>query len=260
MKRNIPILITALSIIIAASSVSLAVKASKQRKLAEAETKALRQKIAEMPTRETRRRAPSTERNEIVQAPKTNAGELVTLQESPIEPVVEQKKEKKNRESREERMARMKAEDPEGYEEMIQKRKSRQEAMRYGLAERTATFMDLDTSNMTEEELANHDLLVEKMANVWALTEQFQDPEQKPDKETFKELFSEIHEARPLMEQERNVMFKQLGTDLGYEGENAQEFANHVEDIISVTTLKMPKTGGGRGGGRGGRGDGGGGR
>ena len=112
---------------------------------------------------------------------------------------------------------------------------------------------------MTEEERANHELLVEKMANVWALTEKFQDPEAAPDREAMGELFNEMREARPLMAQERTIMFKQLGTDLGYEGEEAQDFATHVEEIISTTSLQMP--GGGRGGGGDGRrGGGGGGR
>ncbi|VGO12293.1 hypothetical protein PDESU_00844 [Pontiella desulfatans] len=177
----------------------------------------------------------------------------------------EQENERPKRESFEERMAKMKAEDPEGYAKMIKEREERQQSMRYNLAERTATFMDLDTSTMTEEERANHDLLVSKMANVWALTEQFQDPEAAPDRDAMRELFTQMRDVRPLMDQERTVMFKQLGTDLGYEGEDAQAFAAHVEDIISATSLQVPGGRGGSGGGRGGNrggggGDGGGGR
>ncbi|MDF7825652.1 hypothetical protein P4B35_16615 [Pontiellaceae bacterium B12227] len=168
---------------------------------------------------------------------------------------------RKQRESFEDRMAKMKAEDPEGYAEMIQKREERSNEMRYALAERTATFMDLDTSNMTEEELANHEMLVSKMAKVWELSDQFQDPEAPPNREAMREMFTEMREVRPLLEVERNVMFKQLGTDLGYEGEDTEAFATHLQEIIEATSVQMP--GGGRGGGdRGGgdRGGGGGGR
>lgn len=152
-------------------------------------------------------------------------------------------------------MARMKAEDPEGYAEMIKRREEFQEKIKYNMAERTATFMDLDTANMTEEEREIHELLVEKMATIWALTDQFNDPEQPPDRDAMRELFAATREVRPLMEQERTIMFKQLGTDLGYEGTDAQDFATHVEDIISATSLQtiMPR-GGGRGGGGGGGG------
>jgi hypothetical protein len=157
----------------------------------------------------------------------------------------------RQRESFEERMARMKEEDPEGYEKMIAERQERREQMRYSLAERTASFMDLDTSRLSEEEQANHDLLVEKMARVWELTEQFPGPEEAPDRETMRELFGVMREVQPLLRQERTVMFRQLGYDLGYEESEADAFAVYVEDIIDLTSMRSP-FGGGRGGGRGG--------
>jgi selenocysteine-specific translation elongation factor len=157
----------------------------------------------------------------------------------------------RQRESGEDRMAKMKAEKPEEYAAMLQKRQERQEEMKYNLAERTATFMDLDTSNMTAEELANHDLLVEKMSKVWELTASLEDPEATPDRESMREMFETINDARPLMEQERTVMFKQLATDIGYTGDDSAAFAEHLEEIISTTTIQMPNRGGrgGRGGG-----------
>ncbi len=253
MKRNLPIFITILSIIIAAVSASSAVKANKQKKLAEAETERLLQKIAKTPPPPRRRPPAKSGKTALESAGNTN--ELVTL-DSADDQMVEPQQERPQRESFADRMARMKEEDPEGYEEMIQQRQERQETIRYNLAERTATFMDLDSSNMTEDERANHELLVEKMAKVWTLTEQFQDPETPSDREAMQELFSELRDVRPLMDQERTVMFKQLGTDLGYEGEHAEEFATHVEDIIQATTLQVPGSRrGSSGGGGGGRGD-----
>jgi len=160
------------------------------------------------------------------------------------------------RESFEERIAKMKVEDPEGYAEMVARREERQTAMRYGLAERTATFLDLDTSLMTEEERANHELLVAKMARVWELTDAFQDPEAAPDREAMRELFTEMRDVRPLLRTERTVMFRQLGTDLGYEGEDAENLATHIENIIDATNIQMPRGGGPRGGGQRGGGDG----
>ena len=257
MKLNAPVVITAVSVILALTSLSFGVSASKQRKLAEAEIEALRKKIEKLPTRTPRR--PPAQQAKIAQEDQANTNELVALQDSTAAPT-EQRTERPQRESREDRMARMKAEDPEGYAEMIKRREEFQEKMKYNLAERTATFMDLDTANMTEEERTNHELLVEKMASIWEMTDQFNDPEQPPDRDAMRELFAITREVRPLMEQERTIMFKQLGTDLGYEGGDAQDFATHVEDIISATSLQsiMPH-GGGRGGSSGG-GRGGGGR
>jgi hypothetical protein len=263
MKFNSSTLITAVSLLVALTSVSFAVKARKQRKLAIAEMKAMQQQMAEQKSLTPRRRSPEPQRPTFSASAETNAAGLVALQTTTAEPAEgeqEKKKERPQRESFEDRMAKMKAEDPEGYAEMVQKRGERQQEMRYNLAERTATFMDLDTSNMTVEERANHEMLVEKMANIWALSDQFQDPEQAPNREAMGEMFNEMREARPLMAQERTIMFKQLGADLGYEGEDSQVFATHVEEIISATSMQMPTSRGGRGGGGGGdRGGGGGG-
>ncbi|VGO23290.1 hypothetical protein [Pontiella sulfatireligans] len=254
MEKRASLLIIAASVLIALTSISFAVKAGKQRKLAEAEIQALQQKLAAQKDRAPRRRSPAPKPVLTAEATADGTNALVVLQTAPN---VAEEEPKKERESFEDRMARMKDEDPEGYAEMIQKKEERQQQMRYNLAERTATFMDLDTSNMTEEERATHEQLVEKMARVWELSAQFQDPEQPPDREAMKELFTEMNDVRPLLTQERTVMFKQLGTDLGYEGEEAQDFATHVEDIIDATSIRMPS--GGRGGpGGGGRGGGGG--
>jgi hypothetical protein len=265
MKKNPRTIIAAVSAIVALVSMVSAARISSQRKAAETEAAALREQIARMEAYVPGADAP------LLAAYKADPGgtnDLATLQALLAErdaelamlkgnPEAAREERRKQREPFEDRMAKMKEEDPEAYAEMIQKRQERQESMRYNLAERTATFMDLDTTHMTEEERANHELLVEKMANVWALTEAFQDPEAAPDREAMGELFSEMREVRPLMQAERTIMFKQLGTDLGYEGQDAQDFAAHVEDIIGATTLQMPNTGGrgGPGGGRGGGGD-----
>ncbi|MEA2068790.1 MAG: hypothetical protein U9P12_06290 [Verrucomicrobiota bacterium] len=259
MKKNPLVLLATVSAIVALVSMASAVRISNQRKAAETEATALREQIARMEayvpgadaTPLTAYGTESGGTNSLVALQALLAerdAELAALKASSGAPGEERRQQ---RESFEERMAKMKEEDPDGYAEMIQKRQERQESIRYNLAERTATFMDLDTGNMSEEELANHELLVEKMANVWALTEAFQDPEAAPDRDAMRELATEIRDVRPILAQERTVMFKQLGTDMGYEGEDAEAFATHVEDIIGATTLQMP--GGRRGGGRGGQ-------
>lgn len=271
MNKNLPTTLAAIAAIVALASVVSAVRSSSLRKASEAEVTSLREQIARMeadnpvpdeaPLAVYQGSPGST--NEVAQLRAMLAernAELAMLKARPelTEEERQQQREERRqqqRESFEQRMAQFKEEDPEGYAEMVAQRQERQQTMRYNLAERTATFMDLDTSRMTAAELANHEKLVEKMANVWQLTEQFNDPEQPPDRETMRELFNDMREVRPLMEQERTVMFKQLGTVLGYEGEEAEAFAAHVEDIISATTLQMPR-GGGRGGPGRGRGDG----
>ena len=259
MTKNVPIAITVISAVVALVSITSAFSSSSKHK---AKIASLRDQIARMqayiPDKDaeivTQYKADPKNTNNLtsLQTLLTEKdAEIVALKSSPK---VTETEERPPRESWEDRMARMKAEEPEEYAEMIQRREERQTEMRYNLAERTATFLDLDTSNMTQEELANHEALVEKMSHVWALTEQFQDPQASPDREAMQELFTEMREVRPLMQEERTIMFKQLGTDLGYKGKDAQDFATHLTDIIDATTIQSPRGGGGSRGGRGGGG------
>ncbi len=265
MKKNIPQIAAGIAALIALISVVSAASLSSKNKAAKAEILALEQQIASM---EAYTPAPDKEPEIIYLTQDGDTNEITALKtqlattEARLEAVRGgTNRPPRQRESFEDRMATMKAEDPEGYAEMIQQRRERQSQMRYSLAERTATFMDLDTSTMNEEELANHEALVAKMARVWELTDQMQDPEAAPDRETMREMFTELRDVRPMMETERNVMFKQLGGDLGYQGEDAEAFATHVEQIIEATSTRIPNMGGRGGGGRGGdRGGGGGGR
>ena len=174
--------------------------------------------------------------------------ELVTLRGQLAEARQEQRP--PNREPREswsDRMARMKEEEPERYAEMIKQREERRQQMRYDIAERTASFMGLNTEFMSESELENHKQLVDKMSAIWALSEKFQDPEYNPDRETMRQLFELTREARPLMDAERTVMFKQLGNELGMSSAEAEDLSAYIEQIIDTTTVRMPR-GGDRGG------------
>lgn len=259
MNKTYPSWITISAVSLAAVSLVSAMTIGIQRKAAEKEADELRDQISRMEAYLPDPDAPIPETASFETIDTNDVPALVALlAEKDAEivalrnPEEEIEEEKPERESWEDRMARMKEEEPEEYAEMIAKREERQQKMRYSLAERTATFMDLDTSLMTEEERANHEILIEKMANVWTLTEQFQDPEAAPDREAMRELFTELNEARPLMRDTRTVMFKQLGSELGYEGQDAEDFAAHVEDIIGATTIQVPGRGGRGGGGRGG--------
>lgn len=257
MNKNIPYIMAGSAGLIALISLGSAASLSSKNKAAQAEIIALQEQIIRMdafvpaPDKEPEiiyltSEGDTNEITELKTALAEKEAELTSMTNSPP---------RQQRESFEDRMAKMKEEDPEAYAEMINKRQERQEQVKYNLAERTATFMDMDTSFMSEEELANHEALIQQMAKIWEFTEQFNDPEQRPDREAMQEMMTTMRDTRPLMKQERTTMFKQLGYDLGYETDDAQAFADHVQEIIGATSLQMP--GGGRGGNRGGGGRGG---
>lgn len=263
MNKNTSLIIVSASVLIALVSLVSATSISSKNKAAKAEILDLQEQIVRMEA-SIPDASPEPEIVYMTSTGDTNEVTALKTQLAEKDALLENMQSRTNRpprqrESWEDRIAKMKEEDPEGYAEMVQKRQERQEEMRYNLAERTATFMDLDTSQMTPDELANHELLVTKMARVWELTDAFQDPEASPDRETMREMFTTINEARPLMDQEREVMFKQLASDIGYTGDDSAAFSEHIEQIIEATTIQMPRGGGRTGGGGGNRGGGGGG-
>ena len=185
MDKNIPKITIGVASLITLISLASSISLSSKNKRTKAEILNLQTKIVNMeasipdisPEPEIVYLTSDGDTNELTTLKTALAekeAQLVEIQSSTNRPPRERK-------SFEDRIAKFKEEDPEGYAEMVQRREERSAEMRYNLAERTATFMDLDTSLMNEEELANHELLVAKMARVWELTEQFQDPEAAPD-------------------------------------------------------------------------------
>ena len=258
MNRKLPYIIAGSTTLIALVSIGSALSLSSKNKAAKVEILDLQTQIAHMeasvpdvtPQPEIIYLTHEGDTNELT-ALKTQLAEkdaqLETLRAMAARP---QQPGSEERPGWDERMAKMKSEDPEGYAQMVKNRGERQQQMQYNLAERTATFMDLDTSMMTEEELANHEQLVQLMAKVWEMSEQFNDPEAAPDREAMREMWELTREVQPLMQTERAVMLKQLGSEMGYEGEDAEAFAGYVDEIYQTTSMRNLMGGrGGRGGG-----------
>ncbi len=250
MKKNTPYFVTAASAVVALISIASAVGSATRKKAAEAEVMALQEQIGRMQAYVPDQDPPITHvaagTNELAAL----RAQLAALQARPAEPA---ERGQRQRESLEERLAKLKEGDPEAYAEMLKRREERQERqqqMRNSLAERTTNFMDMETSYMSEEELANHEQLLNNMAAIWELTAQFENSDERPDRETMRELSEIVRETQPLLEAARTSMFTQMGADMGYEAEDALEFASYIEEIISATTLQPPGRGGGGGRGR----------
>jgi hypothetical protein len=247
MNKNIPYIIAGTAILVALVSIGSAISMSSRNKAAKAEILDLQTQLANMQTA-TPDAKPEPEIIYLNNSGDTNEISTLKMQLAEKEAQIRElqtdtdrpsQRNRADRQSLQESMEQMMEEDPEGYAERAQTQSERQEEMRYNLEERAASFMDIDTSMMTEEELANHELLVAKMEEISEITEQFQDPEAAPDSEALREMMALAREAQPLMAVERTVMFKQLGTDLGYTGEDAEVFATNIEFIIDATSMQL---------------------
>ncbi|MEM7394745.1 MAG: hypothetical protein AAF492_20625, partial [Verrucomicrobiota bacterium] len=73
----------------------------------------------------------------------------------------------------EDRMKKLKEEDPERYKEIQEARNNFKTQLKDNIARKSAFFMNLDTDSMNEEELANHERLIELMEKTWAIQEKF---------------------------------------------------------------------------------------
>lgn len=250
MQKNIPVIITLVSIAVAVGGISFGIKANHQKRMAELENQALRDRLALPmgPVSEAEsNKKPLSALNAAEANDMSSLQDQLAARDAELERLRAELAERQNRPQRESfqhRMTRMKEDEPERYAEMVQSRTERKEQMRYDQASRLATFMDMDTSSMTPEELANHNLLLEKLTGIWEKTTEY-DPTQPPSREIMLEMFSSLREVNDLMDQERSVMLRQLGNEVGLSANEAEDFAAYTESIISATTLRPPS--GGRG-------------
>lgn len=264
MKNKIPVIITALSIVAATVGITVGVKATHEKNAARKDVQALLAKLSEKEAAVTAGTEETAEPSPVVALKDLSAigtNDVTELQEqlaardAELERLRAERERRGARQSFRERMARLKEEDPERYAEMVQRGTERHQQMRYNQASRLASFMDMDTSGMTKDELANHNLLLEKLSALWDATGEF-DPENPPDRETMREIFGSMREIGELMDEERSFMFKQLGSEVGLNTSESEEFAAYVESIIDTTSFSggprmrggPPPGGGGPGG------------
>lgn len=165
------------------------------------------------------------------------------------EPVVVEKKERKDGERKHEgwseRIERMKTEEPEKYAEMQQRRDDFKARMTQRSTEGREFLAAIDTANMNEEQLANHTRLVELTDKLDGMMQQMFSGEGGSSHEERREMFSSIGELGDLYASEREYLLQETATAVGYQGEEAALFTEHVSDIIEKTTLR-PMMGGRR--------------
>lgn len=157
---------------------------------------------------------------------------------------------------RRERMERMKTEDPEAYKELVDRRTSIRSELRQGLDDRLEFFQGMDLQGLPPEMQASHNDMLVKMAS---LRQTMAELEANPEASSggFHEIRETMMEIDGMLKKGREVLMTDLAVDLGYEGENAQEFIDTVDYIREMTSAPRPSFGRG---GRGGGGEGGGGR
>jgi len=169
------------------------------------------------------------------------------------EPVVEKKEKndgERKREGWSERIERMKTEEPEKYAEMQKRRDDFKSRITQRSTEGREFLAAIDISNMNDDQLANHTRLVELTDKLDGMMKQMFSGEGESSRETRREMFSSFGELGELYSSEREYLLQETATAVGYQGEDAALFTDHVRDIIEKTTMR-PMMGGRSGRGRG---------
>jgi|GEM_PF-1569524 len=159
--------------------------------------------------------------------------------------------------SREERrvqeMARMKAEEPQEYQEMIQRRVQMRVEMKQGLDDRLKFYKGIDLTGLPAETVARHQ---ELLGNLQKMSATFAAAAANPEGQTnFGDMREQMMGMNEVMREQRGILMEDLAVDLGLKGDAAGELVETIEYIREMTSPPRPSGGGrgGPGGGRGGR-------
>lgn len=149
-------------------------------------------------------------------------------------------------------MARMKREDPQAYNEMIQRRTETRVEMKQGLDERLKFYKGIDLTGLPPETVARHQQL---MATLDKMSSTFAAMSTNPEgNQNFGDLREQMQGMGELMQEQRGILMQDLAADLGLEGQASDELLDTIDYIRQMTTPPRPTGGrGGPGGGRGGR-------
>ncbi|MFC1463165.1 hypothetical protein ACFLQU_06155, partial [Verrucomicrobiota bacterium] len=142
------------------------------------------------------------------------------------------------RRGRAEWMAELKKKDSKRYEELIKRREEAREQSRRQLAEMSAYYLNRDSEGMDDDGKAEHVKMLDLLEQTWRLTEQLQaDPPSEERRQIFRSLVVNVHILAPMLQDERDQRFTELGTEMGYNEEEAVEFAGYLNEVIDLTTI-----------------------
>lgn len=142
---------------------------------------------------------------------------------------------------------------PEQQAEMKAQRDAFREQMQQRIAARNEFIASIETRNMNPKQRANHDKLVaatSRMNELWAA---MGDDTAGNASELRKEMHDLGHTMDDLYKEERSTLLEITGKNMGYKGDQAQQFAEQIQAIYDNTSSRSMWSGFGRdrrGGGR----------
>ena len=150
----------------------------------------------------------------------------------------------------EERMAQLKRDDPARYEEMQKQREEFRQRIQAQADERSEFLKKVDTVDMTDAQLANHQKLLDAVEQARAMMAQIASMSPEQVAAARQQMGQMIGEVSDLYQQERVYLLEQTGRAMGYSEAEAGQFSAYIQQIYDQTA--MPRGLGFGGFGRGG--------
>lgn len=157
-------------------------------------------------------------------------------------------------------MERMRTENPEQFAEMTNRFARFRQNQTEQAQRRLDFFEGLDTGRMSDGDRAHTENLKNLIVQREELASRMADPNLTGEER--QQIGQQLGQMQGAIGQEnaqvREILFKQIGEDLGYQGEEVGDFARYMGNIVEMTadTGRGPGGPGGFGGGRGGFGGG----
>lgn len=136
-----------------------------------------------------------------------------------------------------EAMAKLREEDPEAYAAMVKRRDAMRQQMTAALQSQGDFFARIRVEELTEEQLADHQRLMELVAEAEALMAEVQAAPEGEDVDPLRRQIREnMHESFGLWETEREIALRDLAKGLGYPEEQVPEFVDYVDYVYDMTS------------------------
>lgn len=140
------------------------------------------------------------------------------------------------------RMEQLKKENPEQYAEMEKRREEFRQRLERQEQNRNDFFASINTQSMTDAQRENHEKLIAALAKIDALRAQREQAGAQPGSEADAALRQSMRDSMmelgALYEQERVYLLEQAASAAGYQGDDAANFVEYIQQAVQSTTMQ----------------------
>jgi hypothetical protein len=133
----------------------------------------------------------------------------------------------------------LRTDDPERYQELMERREAARQLAQYELAKRAAHFLFREDELLTDDERSQHERMMALLQQSFELTEKIRvDMPEEERRDMLRTIRQNMRELSPLLENERDRELYRLGKDIGYTDDDAAAFALYIRDVIDMTSVR----------------------